>query len=223
MSHRYLRGLRRELARSATVLSVDLPGYGGMPKPGRDVDIDTMGAALAVVLRRLRVGGATLVGHSMGAQWVVEAARRDPAVAGCVVLVGPVADERHRTVRAQALALATDTLRESPRVNAIVFSDYLRCGPRWYLTQLRHMIAYPLEDRVRCLQMPLGVVRGSRDPIAGQEWCRRIAAAAPRGAVAEIAGGAHVVQEHSPAALATEILHWGRHAARKGPIRRRGL
>lgn len=224
MSHRYLRGLHRELSRSATVVSIDLPGHGGMPMPGRDVDIDTMAGALTVVLRRLRLGTATLVGHSMGAQWVVEAARRDPAVAGRVVLVGPVADDRHRNVRAQAVALAADTLREAPRVNAMVFSDYLRCGPRWYVTQLRHMIAYPLEERVRCLQMPVVVVRGSRDPIAGPEWCRRLAAAAPHGAVVEIAGGAHVVHEHSPAATATVILDTGvRHAEREGPIRRRGL
>lgn len=206
MSHRYLRRLRDRLSPHRTVVSVDLPGYGGVPKPGRDVDVAAMGQAIVVLLRRLGLGPVVLVGHSMGAQWVVETARQDPAAAAAVVVIGPVTDSRHRSVPAQAAALALDTLLESPRTNAIVVTDYVRCGPRWYLAQVRHMIAYPIEQRIAGLEMPLVVIRGRRDPIAGERWCRSLVEAAPLGRFVEIPRGAHVVQESRPDLTAAAIL-----------------
>ncbi|HEU4973304.1 MAG TPA: hypothetical protein VFT35_15405 [Gaiellaceae bacterium] len=44
---------------------------------------------------------------------------------------------------------------ESPGANAVVALDHLRCGPVWFLKQLRHMIAYPIEGRVPEILVPL--------------------------------------------------------------------
>lgn len=206
VSHRYLSRLHDELAASRTVVSVDLPGFGGLPKPGRDVDVETMAGALAQVLERLELGPVVLVGHSMGSQWVVEAAAQRPDLLRSVVAMGPVTDDRHRTILRQTRALAIDTLLEPPAVNAIVLTDYLRCGIPWYLTQLRHMLAYPLEDRVADLAVPLLVIRGGADPIAGLEWCRRLRAGAPRADLVEIPGHHHVAQHSAPRAVASAIL-----------------
>ncbi len=174
MSHRYFVRLHREFARTRDVHSIDLPGFGRFGRPREPFDQERMAGALADVLDRLDVPPAVLVGHSMGAQWVVELARQRPDLAASVVLIGPVADDEHRTIRAQSLALVLDTLGEPPVVNAIVFADYIRCGMPWYLTQLRHMMAYPIEDRVADLVVPVLIVRGGSDPVAGLEWCRRL-------------------------------------------------
>ncbi|WP_336645496.1 alpha/beta fold hydrolase [Microbacterium sp. USHLN186] len=214
MSHRYLARLHRRLTAYATVVSVDLPGFGGLPRPAQDVDVTAMADALADVLDELlpaRREGLVLVGQSMGTQWVTELAVRHPELADAVVLIGPVTDDRRRTVLAQAALLALDTLREPPGANALVFSDYLRCGPVWYLTQLRHMLRYPIEDRVRGSGRRLLIVRGSRDPIAGRDWCRRLRDAARRGgtpvALVEIPGRAHNAQHSAPGAVAAAIVH----------------
>ncbi|MFE7846311.1 alpha/beta fold hydrolase [Microbacterium sp. NPDC057407] len=206
VSHRYLSRLHDELAASRTVVSVDLPGFGGLPKPSRDVDVETMAGALAQVLERLELGPVVLVGHSMGSQWVVEAAAQRPDLLRSVVAMGPVTDDRHRTVLRQTRALAMDTLLEPLAVNAIVLTDYLRCGIPWYLTQLRHMLAYPLEDRVAGLMVPLLIVRGGADPIAGLEWCRRLRDSAPRADLVQIPGQHHVAQHSAPRAVASAIL-----------------
>lgn len=215
VSHRYLARLHERLRERAShrlrVLSVDLPGHGGLPKPDGDADIARIAAGLGVVLDRCATGPVLLVGHSMGCQWVAElAAQRDesqhPAPVPGVVLMGPVADERHRTFFAQARALTVDTFRESLRTNAIVFTDYLRCGVPWYLRQSRHMLTYPLEERVRELPMPVLVLRGGRDPIAGDAWCRRLAAGAPRGAITVVDGGPHVVQDAETNQVADAVL-----------------
>ncbi|MFS0866422.1 alpha/beta fold hydrolase [Microbacterium sp. 179-B 1A2 NHS] len=206
MSSRYFRNLSRRLRGHRRVVCVDLPGHGGLRRPGRDVDVAAMARGLAVVLERTDAAGCVVVGHSMGAQWVVETALIAPDLVARVVAIGPVTDDAHRTVPAQAAALAMDSLREPPRVNAVVFSDYVRCGIRWYLTQLRHMMAYPLEGRVARLSQPLLVLRGARDPIAGTRWCRALAASARDGRFVEIPGAAHVAQATRTDAVAAQLL-----------------
>jgi pimeloyl-ACP methyl ester carboxylesterase len=206
VSHRYLARLHDVLARDRAVFSIDLPGFGGLPKPGWDVDVATMAQALGQVVESLEVGPVLLVGHSMGTQWVVETALQRPELVTDVVIMGPVTDSDHRSMHAQSLALALDTLGETPHANYIVFTDYLRCGIPWYLTQLRHMLSYPIEDRLPGLSRPLLVMRGSRDPIAGLEWCRRLRDAAPRGRLVQIPGAVHVAQHSAPKAVASAIL-----------------
>ncbi len=173
-SHRYLTRLHRELALTRTVHSIDLPGFGGLPKPPISLGVSEMSAAIATVLGRIGATPAVLVGHSMGTQWAVELALQHPSAASHLVLIGPVSDDRHRTALAQSVALAVDTLGEPIDGNAIVFSDYLRCGPRWYLRQLREMLSYPLEERVAAVAAPILIVRGAHDPIAGLAWARRL-------------------------------------------------
>ncbi|WP_109210223.1 MULTISPECIES: alpha/beta hydrolase [Microbacterium] len=207
VSHRYLSRLHDELAAAhRTVISVDLPGFGGLPKPGTDVDVPTMGEAIGRVLEQLSLGPVVLFGHSMGSQWVVETALQRPELLTSVVVMGPVADDRHRTILRQTRALSIDTLLEPPTVNTIVLTDYLRCGIPWYLTQLRHMLAYRLEERVPQLTVPLLIIRGGADPIAGLEWCRRLRDDAPRAELVQIPEHHHVAQHSAPRAVASAVL-----------------
>ena len=204
MSHRYFARLHKLLAQDHSVYSIDLPGFGGLRKPRRDASIEAMAEGLADVIASLVAGPVVLVGHSMGAQWVVETALQREELVSHAVIVGPVTDDRHRTLPAQLRALALDTLRETPSINAIVFTDYLRCGVSWYLTQVRRMLRYPIEERVPRLRVPLLIIRGERDPIAGLEWCRRLRRAGNAVLVA-VPGHAHVVQQSAPKAVAAPL------------------
>ncbi|WP_460773490.1 alpha/beta fold hydrolase [Microbacterium sp. GXF7504] len=205
MSHRYLARLARELARDRVVHTVDLPGFGRTPKPRRDVGVSEMSAGLGEVLDALTDRPVVLVGQSMGAQWAVELAAQRPGLVAHVVLLGPVVDDRRRTAAAQGLALALDALREPPATNAILLTDYLRCGPRWYLAQLRHMLRYRTEDAVAALTVPLLLVRGGRDPIAGRDWCRRLRDRALDAVLVTVPGGPHNVQRSRPRAVAAAV------------------
>ena len=206
MSHRYLARLHAALITQGTVVSVDLPGFGGLPKPDRDVRIGDMADALAGVLDRMNVSSAVLIGQSMGTQWVVELAARRPDLARAVVLIGPVADERRRSVIQQAGLLALDTIGEPPGANALVLGDYLRCGPAWYLTQLRHMLGYALEERIAAVSAPVLILRGGRDPIASRSWCRLLRSSAAEGTMlVEVPGRVHNVQHTAPGAVASAV------------------
>ena len=205
VSHRYLARLHRELAETSDVHSIDLPGFGGVPKPRSLVTVAQMAGSLAGVLEDLGLSDAVLVGHSMGAQWVVELAAARPDLASSVIVIGPVTDDEHRTATAQSLALAVDTAGEPIDGNVMVFTDYLRCGPRWYLTQLRQMVSYPIEDRVAALTRPLLIIRGGNDPIAGQAWARRLRDRATHALLVTVPGHRHLVQHSAPRAVALAI------------------
>lgn len=205
MSHRYLSRLHAILAKKGATYSIDMPGHAGLPKPDVDADIAIMARGLADTIESLEVGPVVLIGHSMGAQWVTAVALESPHLVDRVVLMGPVADSEHRTLPAQTAALARDSLGEPAGINAIVFSDYLRCGMPWYLVQARHLLTYAIEEHVALVQVPTLVLRGARDPIAGPEWCRRLADIAPEGHCVEIPGQHHVVQHSAPHEVASAI------------------
>ncbi|MDQ0662409.1 pimeloyl-ACP methyl ester carboxylesterase [Arthrobacter ulcerisalmonis] len=206
VSHRYLRRLHGELANSAPTYSLDLPGFAGTPKPGRQLSVEDYGAFIAQALKSSGIGAYILVGHSMGVQFAIEAALYAPGQARQLVLMGPVVDARHRTVRRQGLALFLDfLLRESPSSNWIVITDYFRCGPRWYFAQLPVMMAYPTEKRLPGIDVPVLVLRGSHDPVAGPEWSLELSRAASQGTFVEIPRTGHVAQHLRPDAVAEAI------------------
>lgn len=204
-SHRYFERLLKGLAKSAAVYSIDIPGFGGLPKPNVAPSVADVAQGLGVVLDRLGIRNAILVGHSMGAQWVVEAGILRPDLVDGVVVIGPVTDRRHRTLLAQAGALGLDVLGETPTVNAVVLVDYLRCGPSWFLREARPMLTYPIEKRVALLEVPLLVIRGGSDPIAGIRWCRELRDSARFGRLVVVPGHWHVVQFTAPNAVISAI------------------
>ncbi|OII38641.1 alpha/beta fold hydrolase [Plantibacter sp. MMLR14_011] len=204
-SHRYFARLHDDLARDSDTVSVDLPGFGGQARPVRTVEVGEMATALGHALDTLGTAPFVLVGHSMGAQWVVELAAQRPDLARAVVIIGPVTDRDHRSMVAQALALAWDTVGETMSVNRRVFVDYLRAGPSWFLRQVRRMVDFPIEDRIAEVTAPVLVVRGGNDPIAGTGWSRLLRDRASHGSMAVVPGHRHVVQHTAPRTIASAI------------------
>jgi len=210
MSHRYYRRLQRILAGHGDVHSFDLPGFGAAAKPDRQVSVAEYAAVIAAALGKLGTGPVVVIGHSMGTQFATELALMRPDLVSHVVLIGPVVDSARRSVLRQALALGANSLTESPAGNAIVFTDYVRSGIRWYLTELPVMMSYDLETRLSRVTQPVLVVRGSRDPVAPRSWCQKLAALAVHGHFLEMTGKPHIVQLGAPTRMAADILAFAR-------------
>lgn len=211
VSHRYLARLHLELAKEADVYTFDLPGFGKVSRPARQLQINDFAGFVGAVLAEAGVSGYVVVGHSMGTQMAVELALQEPGRVAGAVLMGPVVDSPRKTVTRQALALTRDALfRESVTSNAVVFSDYFRAGPRWYLTELPVMMAYPMEEKLAAVSQPVLVLRGAKDPIARRHWCERLAAIAQQGTMTEIPGQGHVLQHTAPGMAAETISGWVR-------------
>ncbi|SDK62005.1 Pimeloyl-ACP methyl ester carboxylesterase [Arthrobacter sp. ok362] len=206
-SHRYLRRLHRLLAGSVETYSIDLPGFGATPRPRNTLSIAAHARYILGAMEQLGVPEFVLAGHSMGTQFATEAALQEPGRISNLVLMGPVVDPRRGTVAQQALALGRDCLfYESPSSNALVFSDYLRCGPVWYFKTLRVMMEYPLEQKITGVSAPVLVVRGANDPVADADWGRRLAGLARRGRLQQVQGTGHVVQHNRALEVRDGIL-----------------
>ena len=207
VSHRYYRRLHGLLAESVDTYSIDLPGFGSTPRPEHTLTVADHATYILGALEQLGVLEFVLVGHSMGTQFAIEAALQQPGRITQLVLMGPVVDAERRTVVQQALALSRDSVFfERPSSNALVFTDYLRCGPLWFLKTLRVLMGYPTEQKIPGVSAPVLVVRGVHDPVATADWCRRLAAHATQGQLLEIAGTGHVVQHNRSGEAAGAIL-----------------
>lgn len=208
MSHRYFYRLAQVLSQHGDVYALDLPGFGATPRPDRPLSIEAYAAVIADALDQLTVTSSIVIGHSMGSQFATELAVIRPDLVSHTVLMGPVVDPDRRSVTWQAAALSLDSAREAPIANTLVFTDYLRAGPRWYLAMVPVMMTYPILERVALISSPVLVVRGAKDPIARSAWCHELAHAASAGQCVEIAGQAHVVQHGAPRELTDTILQF---------------
>ena len=201
VSARYFRPLAESLEPEGHVLVPDLPGFGASPRPAQALDVAEMADVVAALVKDRGLTAPVLVGHSMGCQVVTEVMATRPGLAAGAVLIGPVVDAAAPTALAQGARLARDTLHETVRANAVVFSDYLRCGPRRYFATLPHMLGYRIEERLPLVGEPVAVVRGDLDPVAPGEWVRRLAGLAQFGSAHELPGAAHVAMYVHPERL----------------------
>ncbi|MFE4950224.1 alpha/beta fold hydrolase [Leifsonia sp. NPDC056665] len=205
VSSRYFHRLAPVLAEQGRTIAVDLPGFGRARKPARRLTVEDYAGLVAEFLDARSLGSVMVVGHSMGAQIATNLARRRPDLVAQIVLLGPAMAPVDRTPLRAGSRLALDIIRESPHSNALVLTDYVRCGPRWYLKVLPSMLAYRIEDDLPKLGMPVTIVRGDRDPIARTEWSHAIASLAPQGRFVEVRGAPHVVMLSRPREIARRV------------------
>ena len=210
VSSRYFRRLVRELEGTHQVLAPDLPGFGASAHPRRPLTLAEHAEVLAGLLAEHGATGATLVGHSFGAQVVLELLRARPDAGARAVLVGPTTDDRARSALGQGLRLLLDSFGEPPAFVALEVRAYLACGPRVYLHTLGHMLACRTEELLPLVAAPVLVLRGARDPVAPRGWVQRLAAASPRARTAEASGGGHGVHYTHAAEVARAITAFER-------------
>ena len=208
VSSRYFRPLAAELAKHGRVYLIDLPGYGAAPDPRRDVTIADHADVLAGFLAQLRIDDPVIVGHSWGAQVVSMLAERHPGIPRTVVMLSPTLEPSARTPWKAIGHLLHDATRERPAVFWIAVTDYLvRCGLRYLLKQMPHMLADRPEDRVPTHRAHTLVVNGDRDPIVSTPWARALADAHPDGEFHEV-HGPHVIMHTEPTRIAEHITRF---------------
>ncbi|CAM02213.1 alpha/beta hydrolase fold [Saccharopolyspora erythraea NRRL 2338] len=201
-SHRYFLPLARCLAPGLRVVAPDLPGFGSTPGSRESPDVRGLSEALAAWLRATARRGVPLVANSAGCQVVVDLAVHSPELLGPVVLTGPTVDRHARSWPRQLGRLVRNGARERSALAFVLLLDYLDCGPRRIITTFNHLLDDPVEHKLHHVPTPAVVVRGSRDPIAPRAWAREVAAALPRGRLAEVPDTGHTLNYSAPERLA---------------------
>ena len=178
---------------------VHLPGMG---LPGPVPPLSTLADRL---LDAAGEGPLVLVGHSQSCQ-VVAVAGRDPRVAA-VVLLGPTTDPRLRSAAGllgRWLGTAwAEPWGQVPRILA----QWWHTGPRAMVALWRTAARDRIDHRLRDIQVPVVVVRGTRDRLCPHDWATALAAAAPQGRLVELPGAAHMTVQTRPDDVAEVLRH----------------
>jgi pimeloyl-ACP methyl ester carboxylesterase len=70
---------------------------------------------------------------------------------------------------------------------------------------LKAMFDYDTEAQLELVTCDVVVVRGERDPVARERWCRRLVAIAAHGTLVTVRGKAHVVPLTAPQAVVDAV------------------
>ena len=98
-------------------------------------------------------------------------------------------------------------MHEPIRSVPTVLAQWWRTGPRSMLALWRSAASDPIERRLAGVQVPVIVVRGTRDRLCPHDWAARVAEAAPKGRLVELPGAAHMTPQTHPAEVAAVLRH----------------
>ncbi|PZE35827.1 alpha/beta fold hydrolase [Curtobacterium sp. MCPF17_031] len=199
------------------VHALDLPGSPGVPWFRGAVSIERYADAVEQVIDHLGLHDPVLIGHSMGAQVVVEVAARRPDVSD-VVLISPVLEPGSRSVSKATIRFLRSAVHEPSAVRWHGVTTSALGGWHWFRTLLPAMIAYPIEERAADVQAHTLVVRGEHDALVPRSWIRRLARVLPYAVLREVVDGGHSVMQARADAVARIVV-----AHVDGRLRDRGV
>lgn len=191
MAHEYWDGLADTLGTTGTVYALDLPGFGDAPEPPEPLGIRESAELLAGLLVAEGLERSVIIGHSTGAQVAAELAARHPELIDRLVLIGPTVNPRERTLLKQTARFLQDVVLVNPKVLALGLASYAKAGPRWYIANLRPMLAHRIELALPEVDAPTLVIRGEHDRIVPRYWAEEVAALVPTGRYVEVPGRGH--------------------------------
>lgn len=201
------RPLSRALSTHGDVFALDLPGFGGTPRPTRPLSVSDFADDVAGALTALRLDDPVLLGHSLGAQIVAELLAREPRWASTAVLVGPTVDPAAPTAWQQGLRLVRSTRHDSWAVRGAALRAYAVAGPRWYAQTVPGMLGHDLPSVLPRVVARTLVVRGDQDAVTTQAWSEEVTRLLPDGRLEVLPGGAHGVVWDSATDLAERVAH----------------
>ena len=210
ISGAYLMPTARALAGRRVNVVPDLPGYGRSQRREHVLGIPALAGALLAVLDALDIDKAVLVGNSMGCPIGLEVAHAVPDRVHRLVLVSPAGGEHNQPLRRALGQLATDALRESPRMVPVALPDYLRFGPVNGLRLFRELTLFPSLERLLHTPVPTLAVLGGRDPLMpSPSRVREVGRLASEHlSIALVDPAAHAVNFSHPRELAWAIESW---------------
>ena len=191
----YFERLALRLNEFGPVIALDLPGFGGVPHPGRPLTVVQYAELVGHVVDQLGLEDPVLVGHSMGTQIVAAlASTRDVSDA---VLISPVINAAERSAPTVLLRFAQSCLHEPPRVVALALWAYALCGVSWIFRILPAVLRFRIEDVLPGVHARTLVLSGEEDRLVPLSWTREVTRLLPHGTSWRIPGAAHSVMHRN--------------------------
>jgi 2-hydroxy-6-oxonona-2,4-dienedioate hydrolase len=202
----YMLPTMRTLAPYARVHALDLPGWGQSDASCAGLMLAGLADILVTWMDERGLEAPVLLGNSLGCQIVAEAAVRYPDSLSCAIFIGPTIDPGAHTAARQAWRLALDVPRERPSLWLVELLDLWKMGPRCALRVLKIMLDDHIEEKLPHIQVPVLILRGSRDPICPQAWAERAVEFLPHGELAVLPGAGHAANYSAPRQVVAAAL-----------------
>lgn len=205
----------------ARVMVPTHPGFNGTPRPDALSSVGDLARLYAGLLERLGVWGVTVIGNSIGGWIAAELALLgSPRVSGAILIDAVGADIPEHP--------ATDVAGLGPQqLTALSFHDPSRAvrdpdapgpSPEMVQANMGTLLTYAgpsmsdptLLDRLKELDLPVHVIWGESDGIAGPDYGRALAAAIPGAHFTLMSGTGHMPQVETPEELLGVIFDLGR-------------
>ena len=222
-----------ELARTRSVVALDVPGFGLAPPAGRGFRLDDVADRLHDELRAaIGVGPVDLVGHSMGAAVALTLAARHPDAIRSLVLVSPaglrplpaalatglgLAAQAYIPVRRRAAPLATfgwgrrllmaGGVVDGAALPASVVRELVAAsrGARRVGPALATVASADLRGTLAALPQPVGALWGSGDRVIPPGGMQTVLAIRPDAVCEVIAGAGHISMVERPATFSAAL------------------
>lgn len=197
----YFLPFAQQLAAEYDVHVIDMPGYGKTPRPDHALPPIELADVAAQYLMISGLQNTTVIGQSMGCQTAAHMARRHTELCKNLILIGPTVNKFERSLVVQALRLFQDSFREPMSANKIIFRDYLRMGPDWFLKTAVYMVGDHIEETLKNVSIPVRIARGTNDAIASKTWVEYLKGLNKNITVREVKDGPHNIQYTHPKEL----------------------
>lgn len=206
------------LAKTFSVVAVDLAGHGESAPPEGPIPFATLLAGLDGAMTAVPQGKVTLVGNSLGAWLATVWAREHPGRVGQLVLVngGPLRGDRpDLTLMPKTRAEADRTLAalrdpSAPLVPDFVVDDVIRAANTGPIARLaadaKGMEAYLLDGKLGGLDVPVDLVWGASDKLLSLDYAKRLAAQLPAARLTTIEKCGHAPAAECPERLTEALL-----------------
>jgi len=194
------------IAKSFSVVAVDLAGHGESAPSSGSIPFATLLAGFDGAMKELPQGKVTLVGNSLGA-WVATVwAKEHPGRVGHLVLVngGPLLGDRpDLTLQPKSRAEADRTLAalrdaSAPMLPDFIVDDIIRVAATGPIARLsaepKNLSAYLLDGKLGAFDVPVDLVWGASDKLLSLDYARRLAAQLPAARLTTIDRCGHAPQ-----------------------------
>lgn len=193
LSSTYMTPLAEELAEYGEVFIMDLPGAASLPPPEDPLSIAGFAALVDAAMRLNGIADPILVGHSMGAQIVVELMARRPEHFRRACLIGPPVNAAERNLPVVVFNYLKSAVFEDVELVRVATLSYLRSAGHWVMKTLPTMMNYPIEGRMALVgdQARVMILHGEHDYLVPTEWANYLADQAAQATCVQIPGAAH--------------------------------
>ncbi len=197
--------LAQVLSRRSRVYAYDPPGHGR--SRGR-LSFPTSTAELtdhlALWLQVNRLGGAALLGHSLGGEVMLDLAVRYPSLAGPLIACSPTGIPTNPRIRLQIGRLLRDMPGERSAFLLPATAAYLRAGPLRFYQLARDIKGRDSRPLAAHLSVPLLLISGTADPVVAPWPLARLAATLPGVRSVTLTGAPHALTDAVPLEVAQQ-------------------